>query len=73
MKALQLLKHVGGSALNQSWEPLLNNLGHTSRKLVKYDEAIAFHRQALVLRPLSASTYSSIGYVGSSPNSIHSL
>jgi len=63
LRALQILKQVGGSALSQSWEPLLNNLGHTARKLLKYEESIGYHRQALVLRPLSASTYSSIGYV----------
>ena len=63
LRALQTLKQVGGSTLSQSWEPLLNNLGHTTRKLLKYEESIGYHRQALVLRPLSASTYSSIGYV----------
>ncbi len=54
---------TGSSALCQTWEPLLNNLGHVSRKLGKFEDALGFHRQALVLRPHSASTFSSIGYV----------
>lgn len=31
----------------------------------KYDQALEYHRQALVLIPQHASTYSSIGYVHS--------
>jgi anaphase-promoting complex subunit 6 len=49
--------------MSVKWEPLLNNLGHVSRKLCKYDDALSYHQQALVLKPLSASTFSSIGYV----------
>ncbi|XP_019532299.3 cell division cycle protein 16 homolog [Aedes albopictus] len=45
------------------WEPLLNNLGHCCRKNKKYEEALEFHRRALFLKPLSASTYSAIGFV----------
>uniref|UniRef100_A0A2K5DPI1 Cell division cycle 16 n=1 Tax=Aotus nancymaae TaxID=37293 RepID=A0A2K5DPI1_AOTNA len=47
------------------WEPLLNNLGHVCRKLKKYAEALDYHRQALVLIPQNASTYSAIGYIHS--------
>uniref|UniRef100_A0AAR2IYI4 Cell division cycle 16 homolog (S. cerevisiae) n=1 Tax=Pygocentrus nattereri TaxID=42514 RepID=A0AAR2IYI4_PYGNA len=47
------------------WEPLLNNLGHVCRKLKKYEQALEYHRQALVLVPQHASTYSAIGYVHS--------
>uniref|UniRef100_W5M4B4 Cell division cycle 16 homolog (S. cerevisiae) n=1 Tax=Lepisosteus oculatus TaxID=7918 RepID=W5M4B4_LEPOC len=47
------------------WEPLLNNLGHVCRKLKKYDQALEYHRQALVLIPQHASTYAAIGYVHS--------
>merc|ERR1712117_832462 len=36
LRALQILKQVGGSALSQSWEPLLNNLGHTARNLLQH-------------------------------------
>ncbi len=46
----------------ERWESLLNNLGHTSRKLGRFEDALHYHRSALVLRPLSASTYSAIGY-----------
>ncbi|RZF38992.1 hypothetical protein LSTR_LSTR003735 [Laodelphax striatellus] len=47
----------------EKWEPLLNNLGHTYRKLHKYEEALDFHKQALMLSPLNPSTLSCIGFV----------
>lgn len=49
--------------ISTRWEPLLNNLGHACRKNKKYDEAMAFHKQALVLKPQSAPTYTAIGFV----------
>ncbi|XP_063995452.1 cell division cycle protein 16 homolog [Diachasmimorpha longicaudata] len=49
--------------LPSKWEALLNNLGHTCRKLKKYEEALDYHQQALVLNPLNPSTYSSIGFI----------
>merc|ERR1719369_1004513 len=55
---------VGNSSgLSEKWESLLNNLGHTMRKLGRYSEALSYHQQALVLSPLNPSTYSAIGYV----------
>jgi len=51
------------SSLSDKWESLLNNLGHTYRKLGRYSESISFHQQALVLSPLNPSTYSALGYV----------
>ena len=51
------------SSLSDKWESLLNNLGHTHRKLGRYQESISFHQQALVLSPLNPSTYSALGYV----------
>ena len=62
-KALIEVKTVHGSVLSSKWESLLNNLGHTARKLKKYPESLSYHQQALVLIPMSASTYSAIGYV----------
>ena len=50
------------SSLSDKWESLLNNLGHTLRKLGRYQESISFHQQALVLSPLNPSTYSTLGY-----------
>ena len=47
----------------EKWEPLVNNLGHTCRKLGQYDQAIHFHNQALRMIPQNASTYDSIGLV----------
>ena len=32
------------------WESLLNNLGHTCRKLKKYEEALDYHQQVLLKR-----------------------
>uniref|UniRef100_A0A915I9J5 Uncharacterized protein n=1 Tax=Romanomermis culicivorax TaxID=13658 RepID=A0A915I9J5_ROMCU len=55
----------GGPSLTNadfSWEPLLNNLGHTLRKLKRYDEALEWHTKALKLLPRDASTLASIGY-----------
>ncbi|XP_020712123.2 cell division cycle protein 16 homolog isoform X2 [Athalia rosae] len=49
--------------LLSKWEALLNNLGHTCRKLKKYDEALDYHQQALVLNPLNPATYSAIGFL----------
>ena len=62
LKALSQLQSVEGSVMSQKWESLLNNLGHVSRKLGKYRDSLEFHKQALVLSPLSASTFSAIGF-----------
>ena len=51
------------SSLSDKWESLLNHLGHTHRKLGRYQESISFHQQALVLSPLNPGTYSTLGYV----------
>ncbi|KAF5295106.1 hypothetical protein FQA39_LY13257 [Lamprigera yunnana] len=61
--ALARIKPTKDAVIPERWEPLLNNLGHTCRKLEKYEEALEYHHQALVLNPQSASTYSAIGYV----------
>lgn len=47
----------------QKWEPLLNNMGHTLRRLERLDEAIAYHEKALSLYALNASTYSALGFL----------
>ncbi|XP_047361479.1 cell division cycle protein 16 homolog isoform X1 [Vespa velutina] len=49
--------------LPSKWEALLNNLGHTCRKMKKYEEALNYHQQALVLNPLNPSTYSAMGFI----------
>ena len=49
--------------LPEKWEPLLNNLGHTLRKMKQYEESLHFHRQAMVLSPQNSSTYAAIGFV----------
>ncbi|CAG2163999.1 unnamed protein product, partial [Oppiella nova] len=51
------------TVLPDKWEPLLNNMGHVLRKLKKYEEAIDFHKQALILSPQNPSTYSALGFV----------
>lgn len=50
-------------AISPRWEPLLNNLGHCCRKNKRYEDALVFHQQALVLKPQTASTYTAIGFV----------
>ena len=35
----------------------------TARKLGKLEESLAYHQQALVLKPMASSTYAAIGYV----------
>lgn len=49
--------------MHDRWEPLLNNLGHCCRKNKKYNESLNYHTRALSLKPLSAQTYTSIGFV----------
>uniref|UniRef100_A0A8C2TRX9 Cell division cycle 16 n=1 Tax=Coturnix japonica TaxID=93934 RepID=A0A8C2TRX9_COTJA len=65
LDALEKIKAIGNEITVDKWEPLLNNLGHVCRKLKKYEEALEYHRQALVLIPQNASTYSAIGYIHS--------
>lgn len=62
LKALTQVQKVHQSALSSKWESLLNNLGHTARKLGKLEDALSYHQRALVLKPKSSSTYSAIGY-----------
>lgn len=62
MQALTAIQENCQGPMAEKWEPLLNNLGHVHRKLKKYDEALNFHRQALILSPQNQSTLSSIGY-----------
>lgn len=52
-----------GLPVDDTWEPLLNNLGHVSRKLKKYELAIEYHQKALLVCPMKASTFASLGYV----------
>jgi len=63
LKALKQVQSVKQSTLSSQWESLLNNLGHSARKLGKLEEALDFHQQALVLKPMTSSTYAAIGYV----------
>ncbi|KAJ8962122.1 hypothetical protein NQ318_018079 [Aromia moschata] len=63
LDALERVKRIKKGIIPQRWSPLLNNLGHTCRKLKKYEEALDYHNQSLLLTPQSASTYSAIAYV----------
>ncbi|KAG7262509.1 hypothetical protein CRUP_006398, partial [Coryphaenoides rupestris] len=65
LDAMEKIKAIGNEVTVDKWEPLLNNLGHVCRKLKKYEAALEYHRQALVLIPQHASTYTAIGYVHS--------
>ncbi|CAH0552716.1 unnamed protein product [Brassicogethes aeneus] len=61
--ALTIVKQIKKGIIPQRWSSLCNNLGHTCRKLKKYDEALEYHKEALLLSPQNAGIYSSIAYV----------
>lgn len=61
--ALERIKAVNGELIPSRWEPLYNNLGHTYRKLRKYEEALRMHQEALLLSPMNASTYAAMAFV----------
>lgn len=49
--------------ISSRWEPLLNNLAHCCRKNKKYDDALRYHEQSLILKPQWAPTYTAMGLV----------
>lgn len=62
-RALEKVTNTVSGQVSPAWESLLNNLGHTLRKLKRYEEALKFHTQALILCPKDPSTLASIGYL----------
>ncbi|XP_062587191.1 cell division cycle protein 16 homolog [Saccostrea cucullata] len=62
MDALRILENIGQEVIVEKWEPLLNNLGHTYRKLRNYEKSLEYHKRAGILSPQNPSTYSAIGY-----------
>ncbi|KAL0605435.1 LOW QUALITY PROTEIN: Cell division cycle protein 16-like protein [Plecturocebus cupreus] len=58
LNALEKIKAIGNEVTVDKWEPSLNNLG-------LYVKALDYHRQALVLIPQNAYTYSAIRYIHS--------
>lgn len=48
MEALMTVREINETLIADKWEPLLNNLGHTCRKLKKYDDALQYHQQVNV-------------------------
>ena len=63
-EALENVQQCSGVILD-TWEPLVNNLGHAVRKQGRYEEALECHQQALVLVPQNSHTFSAIGFVHS--------
>ncbi|KAI1280486.1 Cell division cycle protein 16 -like protein [Halotydeus destructor] len=64
LHALEIIKYKKDlKHLPEKWEPLLNNIGHVMRKLKKYEQAIEFHKEALVLSPQNPSSFSALGFV----------
>ncbi|XP_068155741.1 cell division cycle protein 16 homolog [Drosophila tropicalis] len=49
--------------ISARWEPLYINLGHACRKVQKYEEALVNFKFALLLKPQTATTYTSIGFI----------
>ncbi|KAG1682927.1 Cell division cycle protein 16 [Nymphon striatum] len=62
-QAADIVTKVRCCAMPEKWEPVLNNLGHTYRKMKRFDDSLDYHLQSLVLCPQNASTLSAIGYV----------
>ncbi|EDW14634.1 cell division cycle protein 16 homolog [Drosophila mojavensis] len=45
------------------WEPLFINLGHSYRKIQKFEDALYNFQFALMLKPQSGNTYTAIGFI----------
>jgi anaphase-promoting complex subunit 6 len=50
------------SCLDPFWEPTISNLGHSYRKLRRYNEALICYEVALRLCPSNSSNYTSLGF-----------
>ena len=61
--SIAMLSNIDAHATLPIWEPVFNNLGHTLRKLGRYQESIESHNKALQLCPNKASTLSAIAFV----------
>ncbi len=64
-EALEHVQSLSSGVILDTWEPLVNNLGHAIRKQRRYEEALEYHQQALVLVPQNSHTLSAIGFVHS--------
>ena len=62
-EALEKVQSLSSGVILDTWEPLVNNLGHVIRKQGRYEEALEYHQQALVLVPQNSYTLSAIGFV----------
>ncbi|GIY75333.1 cell division cycle protein 16 homolog [Caerostris extrusa] len=62
-ESLTKIQSIDQTVLPEKWEGLLNNLGHTCRKLKKFDEALNYHQHALMLIPQNPSTYAAMAFV----------
>jgi hypothetical protein len=47
--ATERLENLVAAEISDFWEPLFNNLGHTLRKLGKFEQAILAHRFFLLI------------------------
>ena len=45
LQALEMIRHSSDNMIDDTWEPLLNNLGHVCRKLKKYDQALEYYQK----------------------------
>lgn len=64
-EALENVQSLSTGVILDTWEPLVNNLGHAIRKQGRYEDALEYHQQALVLVPHNSHTLSAIGFVHS--------
>lgn len=44
-QALERVRQINEPLIADKWEALFNNLGHTCRKLRKFDKALEYHQQ----------------------------
>ncbi|CAI4229293.1 unnamed protein product [Auanema sp. JU1783] len=55
-----LVQIIRNAPINEFWEPLINNLGHCSRRLGANEDAIAYHQRALLMNPRNVQALTSI-------------
>nr|CAH8847274.1 unnamed protein product [Trichobilharzia regenti] len=63
VRAYEKACELSGQVPSPFWEPLVNNLAHSYRKMGLYNQAIAMHELALRLVPESQTTLASLAMV----------
>ncbi|CAH0380685.1 unnamed protein product [Bemisia tabaci] len=61
--ALALVHERNPVIVAETWGVLLNNLGHTHRKLKNYDRALEYHLKAVKIKPTCPKIRTAVGFV----------